>query len=76
MVPNCEVVEEVIIGTKEQPKIIKIARTLSPEAKQRYILLMKEYSNVFSLSYKDLKAYDTNIILHTIPIKKDMMSFK
>ena len=75
-VPNCEDVEEVNIGTEEQTKITKIARTLSPEAKQRYISLMKEYLDVFSWSYKDLKAYKTNIIQHTIPIKKDEMSFK
>ena len=37
---------------------------------------MKEYSDVFSWSYKDLKACDTNIIQHTIPINKDEMSFK
>ena len=48
LVPNCEYMEEVNIGTEEQPKIIKIARTLSPESKHRYISLMKEYSDVFS----------------------------
>ena len=48
LVPNCEYMEEVNIGTEEQPKIIKIARTLSHESKQRYISLMKEYSDVFS----------------------------
>ena len=37
---------------------------------------MKEYSDVFAWSYSDLKAYDTSIIHHTIPIKKDEMSFK
>ena len=37
---------------------------------------MKECSYVFSLSYSDLKAYDTSIIQHTIPIKKDEMPFK
>ena len=37
---------------------------------------MKEYSDVFSWSYNDLKAYDTSIIQHTIPIKKDEMPFK
>ena len=62
LVPSCEDVEDVNIGIEEHPKIIKIARTLSPEAKQKYISLMKEYSNVFSWSYKDLKAYDTSII--------------
>ena len=68
--------EEVNIGIEEQAKIIKIARTLSPESKQRYISLMKEHSDVFTWSYKDLKACDTNIIQHTIPINKDEMSFK
>ena len=68
--------EDVKIWTKEQPKIIKIERTLSPEAKKRYISLMKEYSDVFSWSYKDIKGYDMRIIQHTIPIKKDEMSFK
>ena len=47
-IPNCEDVEEVNIGTEEQPKIIKIESTLSPESKQRYISLMKDYSDVFS----------------------------
>ena len=37
---------------------------------------MKEYSDVFSWSYNDLKAYDTSIIQHTIPIKKDDIPFK
>ena len=41
LVPNCKDIEEVNIRTKEQPNIIEIARTLSHEAKQRYISLMK-----------------------------------
>ena len=37
---------------------------------------MEEYTDVFSWSYSHLKAYDTSIIKHTIPIKKDKMPFK
>ena len=39
---------------------------------------MKEYYDVllFAWSYRDLKAYDTSIIQHTIPINKDEMPFK
>ena len=48
LVPNYEYVEEVNIGTEEQPNIIKIARIVSPESKQSYISLMKEYLDVFS----------------------------
>ena len=48
LVPNCEDMEEVNIEIEEKAKIIKIARILSPESKQRYISLMKDYSDVFS----------------------------
>jgi hypothetical protein len=34
-------VEDCNIGTQEDPKIIKLSKTLSPEVKQRYISLMK-----------------------------------
>ena len=37
---------------------------------------MREYSYVFSWIYSDLKAYDTIIIQHIIPIKKDEIPFK
>jgi len=76
LVPSCEYVEEVNIGTEAHPKIVKLSRTLFPQARQKYISLIKEYTYVFAWSYGDLKAYDTNIIQHTIPIKKDEMPFK
>jgi hypothetical protein len=34
-------VEYCNIGTQEDPKIIKLSKTLSPEVKQRYVNLMK-----------------------------------
>ena len=76
LVPRYEDVEDVNIGTKYHPKAIKISRTLSSEANQKYISLMTEYLDVFSWSYNDLKAYYTSIIYHTIPIKKDEVPFK
>ena len=33
LVPSCEDMEDVNIGTEDHPKVIKISRTLSPEAK-------------------------------------------
>ena len=76
LVLSCEDVEDVNIGIEHQPNIIKIARTLSPESKQKCISSIKEYSDVFAWSYSDLKAYDTSIIQHTIPLKKDKVPFK
>ena len=68
--------EDVNFGTRDHPKVIKISRTLSPEANHKYISLMKEYLDVFAWSYSDLKAYDTSIIQHTLPIKKEEINFK
>jgi hypothetical protein len=69
-------VEDCNIGTSEDPKIIKLSRNLSPEVKERYVKLMKEFPDVFSWSYDDLKVYDTSIIQHVIPIKEDHKPFK
>jgi len=49
LTPDCDEVEEVNIGTATQPKIIKFSKALPPEARQRYIDLMKEYVDVFYL---------------------------
>jgi hypothetical protein len=69
-------VEYCNIGTQENPKIIKLSKTLSPEVKQRYINLMKKFPDVFAWSYEDLKVYDTKVIQHVIPIKEDHKPFK
>ena len=56
--------------------MIKLYKSLPPQEKEKYIDLLKEYQDVFSWSYEDLKAYDTNIIQHKIPIKYDKKPFK
>jgi hypothetical protein len=73
---NDEDVEDCNIGTQENPKIIKLSKTLSPEIKQRYINLMKYFPDVFAWNYEDLKVYDTRVIQHVIPIKEDQKPFK
>ena len=74
--PDGDEVEEVNIGSATKPKIIRLSKKLPPEARQRYIDLMKEYVDVFAWDYSDLKAYDTSIIQHTIPLKENEKPFK
>jgi hypothetical protein len=57
-------------------KIIKLSKTLSTEVKKHYIKLMKDFLDVFSWSYDDLKVYDTKVIQHVIPLKEDQRPFK
>ena len=48
---------------------------LPPNEKLKYVELLKEFEDVFSWSYEDLKSYDTSIIQHTIPLKEDQKPF-
>jgi ribonuclease HI len=69
-------VEDCNIGTGEEPKMIKLSKSLPPEQKLKYIELFKEFSDVFAWGYEDLKAYDTSIIQHRIPIKENQKPFR
>jgi hypothetical protein len=71
-----EDVEDCNIGTEENPKMVKLSKTLSPEIKQDYIKLMNDFPDIFTWSYDDLKVYDTKVIQHVIPLKEDQKPFK
>jgi len=68
VVPTKIEVEECNIGTKK-PKMVMLSITLTHGYRQKYLDLIKKYSNIFSSGYEDLKVYDKSIIQHTIPIK-------
>ena len=69
-------IEDCNIGTKENPKMIKLSKTLPPNQKLKYVELFKEFQDVFAWSYEDLKSYDTSVIQHTIPLKENQKPFK
>ena len=64
------------IGTAENPRMVKISKSLSAEQRSRYIKLLKEYVDVFAWSYEELKTYDTAIIQHKVPLKPNVKPFR
>ena len=48
---------EINIGTDKDPKLIKIGKCTSEKERNSLINLIKEYRDVFSFSYDELKAY-------------------
>ena len=68
--------EDCNIGTEQEPKMVKLSKSLPPSENKKYISLFKEFIDVFAWSYEDLKSYDTNIIQHKTPIKEDQKHFK
>ena len=76
IIANSEDVKDCRIGTQENPKIIKLLKTLSPGVKQDCVKLMKDSPDVFSWSYDDLNVYNTKVIQYGIPLKEDQRLFK
>eukprot|EP00253_Pinus_taeda_P031155 PITA_31155 len=58
--------ESVNLGTDAKPKNINLGLGLAPEEKLAYIHLLRQYKNIFSWNYDELKTYNTSIIQHTI----------
>ena len=70
-------IEDYNIGTEEKfLKMVKLSKMLPPNQKLKYVELIKEFHDVFSWSYEDLKSYDTSVIQHTIPLKENQKPFK
>ena len=74
--PTTDAVEDVDISTEGDPKIVKLSKKFPTKEKERYVNLIKKYTDVFAWSYEDLKEYDTSIIQHTIPIKPGEKPFR
>jgi hypothetical protein len=74
--PQPEEVEDCNVGTNEDPKMVKISKYLSAQMKSKYAELLRQYKDVFSWSYDDLKTYDTYVIEHNIPLKHDIKPFR
>jgi ribonuclease HI len=64
------------ISSDLNPRMVKLSRKLSEKQRDIYVNLMKQYSDVFSWSYEDLKVFDTEIMQHKIPLKPGSKPFK
>jgi hypothetical protein len=73
---SCPIYETINLGTPENPKNVNLGKTMSKEDRKSYLKLFKEYQDVFSWSYRELKTYDTHIIQHTIPLKSGVKPFQ
>jgi hypothetical protein len=64
------------IGTENEPKFVKLSRSLTKEQRAEYARLLRKFVDVFAWTYEDLKTYDTSVIEHKIPLKKEAKPFR
>jgi len=74
--PQLKEVEDYDIGTKEEPKIVKLSKYLPAQVKSKYVEFIKKYKDIFAWSCNDLRMYDTSVIEHKIPLKHDIKPFR
>jgi hypothetical protein len=76
---SSQVDDEVIefnIGTKESLKMVKFGKGTTSNEREKLISLIREFKDVLSWSYEDLKAYREYVIDHAIPLKEGKKPFR
>ncbi|PKI40889.1 hypothetical protein CRG98_038730 [Punica granatum] len=63
-----EPIEDVNVGTEEEPRTLKIGTSLDPIQRARMIDFLKEYQEVFAWSYADMPGLDPSIVKHFLPL--------
>ena len=64
------------LGSEEDPKYVKLSSSSSKEQRVEYVKTFREFVDVFSWKYEDLRTYDTIIIEHNIPLKEEEKPFR
>jgi hypothetical protein len=62
--------QKINIGTHDSPKYINLGTSCTMEEIDQYTSLFKEFHDIFSWTYDDLKEYDKSIFQHIIPLKE------
>ena len=59
----------VTLGTEQNPQLINIGLACSPKEERPLVNLCKEYKDVFTWTYDNLKTFDSSIMQHNTPLK-------
>ena len=66
--------EELNLGTVEEPRLVSVTKEMRSEEKAMHILLLTDYKDVFTWSYEDMKGLDPQFYQHQIHLNKDAKS--
>ncbi|PKI78377.1 hypothetical protein CRG98_001198 [Punica granatum] len=65
---SVEPIEEIDIGTAEEPCILRIGTDLQPTQSSQMIDFLTWYQEVFAWSYADMLGLDPSIVKHFLPL--------
>jgi len=58
------------VGTRAEPKTLYIGAQCTDKEKEKFMTLFREFIEVFTWSYKDLRGFDPGVIQHSIPLEE------
>jgi hypothetical protein len=62
--------QKINISAPDSPKYINLGTSCTIVEIEQYTILFKEFQDIFTWSYDDLKEYDKSIVQHVIPLKE------
>lgn len=65
-----------IIGSEEDPKLVRIGSSLCPTEKGSLIEFVQAYRDVFAWSYEDIPGLDRDLLVHRLPLIPGMKAVK
>ncbi|PKI71427.1 hypothetical protein CRG98_008178 [Punica granatum] len=71
---SLEPMEEINVGTEEEPRTLKIGTGLDPTQRARMIDFLTKYQEVFAWSYADMPGLDPSIVKHFLPLDTESFS--
>ncbi|KAH9308841.1 hypothetical protein KI387_036752, partial [Taxus chinensis] len=76
---NASLIEETIdinIGTEDEPRILKLGSSLTPEEVEIHTRILKEHQKAFSFNYKEMTGVAPHITVHNLVTKSDAKPVK
>ena len=67
--------EEVNLGTVEEPMITYISSLLHSDLKEGIVSILQEFKDCFSLNYDEMLGLDKSLAEHCLPIKSEFYPF-
>ncbi|KAI5317091.1 hypothetical protein L3X38_036798 [Prunus dulcis] len=68
--------QEINLGTVDNPKPIFVSALLTPQELEEYTQLLQEYRDVFAWSYQDMPGLDPNVAVHKLGIRDEAQWLK
>ena len=63
--------EEVNLRMIKGPRSVNVAKEMPPEEKTTMVVVLNEFKEIFSWSYKDMRGLDPKLYQHQIHLNKD-----